>query len=933
MPTELQLLRSVRTVHAILSALIVVGAVACDNATEPGTPSTATIHLEPTSLSLTVSESARLSARVENEAGEPVQADGIYWTSESESIATVAADGTVTGVGEGSVRIAASYAGRSALATVQVSAPPARVTSVVITPNAAALHQGDTQQFHAAVLDANGAEMDGYAVEWSSSDSRILEISDGGLATARAVGAVTVSAMTEEGVEGSAAVGVGPPPVATVAVSPAAVELEVGANAVLEASITAADGSALNGRPVTWSTSDAEIATVNANGRVTARAEGSATIEAISEEVRGTAAITVVRRPIATLEMRPEFLALAVGEEGQFEAIPRATDGTALSGREIAWESSDPGVVRIDDDGSVRAVSPGEASITATSEGRSASAGITVQRVPVTTVEVTPANVSIRAGESRNLTVRVRDADGAVLDGREVTWRSSNVAVATVNTEGRITAVIPGEVYVSASSEGRSDSARVTVTAGPPASLEVTPTAVSVLPGATAQLETTFRDAVGTIVSGPAVTWTSSQPSVASVNANGLVTAVSEGDAEITARAGTMQARVQVEVQTRPVDRVEVSPASATLHSGESITLEARPLAQDGSLLGGRAIAWSSEAPAVATVDSDGRVTAVSPGNARITATSAGRTGAAQIVVERPAVAEVAIDPATASLHIDERLILRATLRAADGAELTGREVTWTSDDAAVATVTAGGEVVAVGHGAAVITATSEGRSATSTISVVPRPIASIEISPAVATLNVDATRQLEARLTAADGSVLTGRLVEWSTSDPAVATVNADGLVTGEGAGQATITATSEGQSATATITVESRSVLTVLITPILDFMRVGQSQQFSATGYAWNGSPVPGRPVTWSSSAPQVLEISPTGLATARRPGAVVLFATIDGRIGSAAIVILGFGVSPGDGAGDNGGGDNGGGDDDDDDNDDDDEDDDDEDDDDDD
>src|SRR5690606_30247436 len=99
----------------------------------------------------------------------------------------------------------------------------------------------------------------------------------------------------------------------------------------------AADGSALNGRPVTWSTSDAEIATVNANGRVTARAEGSATIEAISEEVRGTAAITVVRRPIATLEMRPEFLALAVGEEGQFEAIPRATDGTALSGREIAW--------------------------------------------------------------------------------------------------------------------------------------------------------------------------------------------------------------------------------------------------------------------------------------------------------------------------------------------------------------------------------------------------------------------------------------------------------------------------------------------------------------------------------------------------------------------------------------------------------------------
>ncbi len=908
-----RLLRSVRTAYAILSAAILAGATtACDSATDPGTPSAATIHLEPSNLSISVGESARLNARVEDEAGQPIQTDDIFWRSESDAVVTVSDNGTVTGVGPGSTRIAASFAGRSALATIQVAIPRAEVASVAVAPSAAALHLGDTQQFEATALDARGEEITGREVAWATSDSRVLEISDAGLATARGVGAVTVSA-TVEGVEGSAAVGVGPPPVANVEVTPTRAELEVGAAIVLEATVTAADGSALNGRPVAWSTSDAAIASVNTNGRVTARAEGTATVTATSEEVTGSSTITVVRRPVASLEMRPEFLALTVGENGQLEALPRAADGSALEGRTITWESSAPAIARMDTDGAVRAVSPGEATITATSEGRTATAGITVQRVPVASVEVTPSTVSVRVGEGRNLTARVRDADGDVLEGRDVTWRSSNAVVATVDGAGRITGVTPGVVHVTASSEGRSDSARVTVTAGPPVSLEVSPGSVSILPGATAQLETIFRDASGTIVSGPAITWSSNATAIATVSTAGVVTAVSEGEATITARAGTMQARVEVEVQTRPVDRVEVDPATATLQTGESISLTARPLAQDGSLLGGRPVSWSSGSPQVATVDQNGLVSAVGPGNARITATSEGRQGFADVVVQQPAVAEISLDPSLASLHIGEALTLRALLRAADGTELTGRDVAWSSDDPAVASVSQSGEVQALAHGSAVVTATSEGRPATATISVIPRPVASVEISPTAATLNVDATRQLEVRLTAADGSELTGRLVEWSSADPAIATVNADGLVRGEAAGQTTITALSEGQSATATITVEARSVLTVLITPILDFMRVGQTQQFNATGYAWNGSAVPGRPVSWSSSAPQVLEISQTGLATAHRPGAVVLFATIDGRVGSAAIVILGFGASPPGGGGDGGGDGGGGGDDD--------------------
>ena len=100
---------------------------ACDSSTEPGTPAAATIRLEPTDLALVVGESARLTARVEDEAGAPIQTDDIFWRSESDAVVSVSEDGTVTGVGPGSTRVAASFGGRSAVATIQVAVPRAEV--------------------------------------------------------------------------------------------------------------------------------------------------------------------------------------------------------------------------------------------------------------------------------------------------------------------------------------------------------------------------------------------------------------------------------------------------------------------------------------------------------------------------------------------------------------------------------------------------------------------------------------------------------------------------------------------------------------------------------------------------------------------------------------------------------------------------------------
>src|SRR4029077_18136350 len=156
----------------------------------------------------------------------------------------------------------------------------------------------------------------------------------------------------------------------------------------------------------------------------------------------------------------------------------------------------------------------------------------------------------------------------------------------------------------------------------------------------------------------------------------------------------------------------------------------------------------------------------------------------------------------SASGSVGATVQLTATPKDALGNPLSGRVVTWSSSNPAVATVSASGLVTGVAAGSATITATSEGQSGTSALTVTNVPVATVTVSPASASGSVGATVQLTATLKDALGNPLSGRVVTWSSSNPAVATVSASGLVTGVAAGSATITATSEGKSGTSALT-----------------------------------------------------------------------------------------------------------------------------------
>ena len=506
--------------------------------------------------------------------------------------------------------------------------------------------------------------------------------------------------------------------------------------------------------------------------------------------------------PVASVTVSPSAATVLVGGTQQLTATPLDANGNPLSGRTVTWTTSAPGVATVDANGLVSAVATGSATITATSEGKSGTAAITVSSIPVASVAVSPASATLIVGATQQLTATPLDANGNPLSGRTISWTTSAPGVATVDANGLVTAVAPGSATVTATSEGKSGTSAITVNPAPVASVAVTPGSATVSVGGTQQLTATPLDANGNPLSGRAVSWTTSAQGVATVDANGLVTGVATGSATITAtsegKSGTSAITVAV-----PVASVSVSPTAATILVGGTQQLTATPLDANGNPLSGRTVTWVSSNTAVATVSASGLVTGVAPGSATITATSEGKSGTATITVNPVPVASVAVAPASATIVVGATQQLTATPLDSAGNPLTGRTVTWTSSDPTVAPVSGSGLVTGVAVGSVTITATSEGKSGTASITVNPPPVATVTVSPASASIRVGSTVQLTATLKDANGNVLTGRTVTWTSSNTKAATVNASGLVTGLATGSATITATSEGKSGTSIIKV----------------------------------------------------------------------------------------------------------------------------------
>jgi hypothetical protein len=210
-----------------------------------------------------------------------------------------------------------------------------------------------------------------------------------------------------------------------------------------------------------------------------------------------------------------------------------SSTGATLAGRTVTWTSGNDAVATVSAAGVVSAVSPGTVSITATSEGRTGSATLTVTPVPVANITVALAQSSVTVGTGTVASATLRSGSGDVLSGRTITWSSSSTAVATVNDAGVITTFAPGATTITATSEGRTGSATLTVTPVPIASVTIEGTQ-RIKAGDTYQYTAIARLANGTVVQRP-LTWRIAEPARGAISSGGAL--IANGPGALTLQA------------------------------------------------------------------------------------------------------------------------------------------------------------------------------------------------------------------------------------------------------------------------------------------------------------------------------------------------------------------------------------------------------------
>ncbi|MGY3929870.1 beta strand repeat-containing protein [Aeromonas encheleia] len=871
------------------------------------------IQITPATVTLAIGTKTKLTA-LATLADQSVQdvSSQVGWLSSNPAVATIDGTGQVTGVAAGTVTLSASLLGVTATTSVTVNNTSASTLQVI--PAASSIALGTKTQLQAIATFQDGSTQDvSEQVQWSSSDTTLADINSVGLVTSKGIGQVTLSA-TLGAISRSATLTVTNAITTSIQITPAAKSLPKGTKQQFQAIATFSDNSSQDlTSQVDWDSSDINVATIDLNGEATAFNEGNTIISAKFQNVTSNAStleVTGATLNAGGLTITVPPMTLSAGLTGQLAANGSYSDGSSVNvTTSVSWTSSDPAVATVDASGLVTGVAPGTATITGTLDGQSATLSVTVTNATLNvgglTITVPPLTLAV--GLTGQLAASGTYSDGTSADvTANVQWDTSDPAIATVSLTGLVTAVAPGTATITGILDGQSATLSVTVTnatinAG---GLTITVPPMTLAAGQTGQLAANGNYSDGSSVDVTAsVTWVSSDPAVATVDASGLVTGVAPGTATITGTLGGQSATLLVTVSNAVLiaGGLTIATPPLTLAAGLTGQLVANGSYSDGSNVNvTTSVSWASSNPAVASVGlHTGLVTAVAPGITTITGTLNGETATLLVTVTNAAInpggLTITVPPLTLAAGLTGQLVANGSYSDGSNLDVTAN-VSWTSSAPTVATVGLNtGLVTAVVPGTATITGTLGGQTATLQVTVTNAILNPFGLSITVPPLTLAAglTGQLAANGSYSDGSnINVTNSVSWSSGTPAVATVSSTGLVTAVTPGVAVITGTLNGQNATLLITVTSAALnpggLNITVPPLT--LAAGLTGQLTAQGSYSDGSTVDVTAnVSWTSSAPAIASVGlNSGLVTALQPGTATITGTLNGESATLGVTV---------------------------------------------
>lgn len=656
-------------------------------------------------------------------------------------------------------------------------------------------------------------------------------------------------------------------PVTSVTLDKGSQSIAMGETCIIKAIVSPANAT---NTKILWTVENASVIeyTDLGDGSITVRGKqvGSTKVMARSDDGGYTSSCVIsVGKGVERIELEPTELNLKKGASETLKVSIFPEDATC---RALHWGSSDPEVAAVDESGKVTAVGNGSATVFASSSdgGFTAYCNVVVG-TPLESLHLDPNEYTLESiGSSFTITPVFYPEDATDV---KVTWTSADSKVASVSSDGTVTAIGPGTTSITATAaDGKITSSCVVSVLSPALDIKISSSSLSLEEGESATLSASVFPSDATQ---NALAWRSDKPEIAQVDQNGNVRALKAGVAVITVSVSeTVFETCKVTVVSR-VTGISFDVEEIQILPGETRQLNVTVLPENASVPD---VNWSSDKPRVATVSSEGLVTGVSAGEATIHAVTkdGGKMASCLVKVGTP-VSGLSLSKTSASMYVgDEPLALSATITPSDASD---KSVVWSSSDESVARVENGNGLAAtvtpLAPGSATITvSTPDGEFSASCVLTVKQHVTGVTISKSSLALYTGETETLTAQIKPENA---TETRLTWSSSDKTVATVS-NGLVKALKAGSAQITVTSfEGPfKAVCNLTVKQHATGLDLSASTLT-INLGQSSRLVATVLP---SDATDKSVSWTSANPDVASVAQDGTVTSKALGETEITAT---------------------------------------------------------
>ena len=779
--------------------------------------------------------------------------DTATWSTSAPAVANASnasgSRGVATGLAQGSANIVATLGMVSGSAKITVTA--AALKTLTVTPATGTLPAGRKLQLTATAEYTDGKKLDVTSIAtWTSAAPSIAAVATSGaasgLVTGLSAGVSRVSASLDARTAG-ADITITNAVLESITVTPATATIVAGTTQAFSARAFYSDATDLDvTKQVVWSSSSTMTATVanasGAQGIATGVNAGTANIIATIGAIKGSGSLTVAAPTLVGISVSPVTASRHLGETQGFSVVGVYSNGTSrnLGGgmnNGAAWKSSATNIATVSNNGNARCVAEGTATITATYMTFSALGTITCTAAIVARIQVTPLLPTIFVNAQQPFTAVAIYTDDTTRDvTNQTAWTSSNAAVATIanngNQRGNARGQSAGTSTINAVYMGFQDTATITVTEAKLISIAITPALLNMRPMQTQQLQVTGSYSDGSVANITAqATFNSTNSNVADVSnagggggggggggTRGLLTALAAGSTVVKATVMGLSDSVTVNVSSAKLVGIEVSPALASVVLGQQVQFQATAIYDDNSTaqVTGQSV-WLSSNINVADVsnaNNRGATIGLKVGTATITASFMGFMSTASLTVTDATLTEIQVTPVNPVVPVG---LPRAFVAIGLYSDLSIRTLTnvvsWSSSDEAVARVSnAGGGTKGVAttlsSGTATITASYQGKTGTSKITVVAsNTLSSITVTPATASTAPSTTVAFTAVANFGGLMVDITDYATWISLNKTAAVVsNADGsrgLTTALSVGTASIEANFQGQKGATTLTV----------------------------------------------------------------------------------------------------------------------------------